>query len=142
MFCDQLHEPVVDFAPHFVGGDSAKSACWNLDAEIEQSFMADIYDYRLRSTRARQEMCNFLDRLLRRRQSDPNRCALRENREPLQGQGEMNATLVIRHRMNFIDNDRLNISQDAATPFGRQEEVERFGSRDPVSYTHLRAHET
>ena len=52
MFCDQLHGAgTVDFAPHFVGGDSAKSACWNLDAEIEQSFMADIYDYRLRSTR-------------------------------------------------------------------------------------------
>src|SRR5262245_15766522 len=46
----------------------------------------------------------------------------------------MRSTLVVDHRMNFVDDHRLSSLQHFATAFGRKQDEERFGS----SYQNVR----
>jgi hypothetical protein len=75
-------------------------------------------------------MGDFFDGLLRRREADAHGRARGERFQPLQRKGEMDAALVVGHGVNFVHNHSLNITQDGAALFRREQDVERLGRGD------------
>ena len=57
-------EAIVDFVPHFVGGDGAKLAGGNFNGEIELTTMADLHCHGIRPVGAGEKVGYELDGLL------------------------------------------------------------------------------
>ncbi len=74
-------------------------------------------------------MRNFFDRLLRRRQADARR-AVRQQVEPLKRNREVRAALVIGDRMDFVDDDGLDMAKDDAAAVGGEQDIQRLGRGD------------
>ena len=50
--------------------------------------------------------------------------------KPLQGEGEMRTSLVPRHSVDLVQDDRLNAAQHPPGPLRGDQEVQGFGGRD------------
>jgi hypothetical protein len=80
--------------------------------------------------RAGHEAADLLERTLRRREADAlNRPLGHERLQPLDAQRQMRTTLRPGDRMHLVEDQRPHRLQQLA-PLGRQEQVERLGSRD------------
>src|ERR1700722_13796636 len=130
MLGGQGGEAIVDFAPHFVGGDGAKLTSWNLDGQIEFAPMTYLHDHGIRPSRAAEKMGDEFDRLLRRGKTNAGESFTSQVVETFEGERQVRSAFVVGDRMNFIDDHGFNRSEHlAALPRG-QEDIEGFGSRD------------
>jgi len=66
MLLNQFHQPVVDFFPHFVGGDGTERAGGYFNGEIELAPVSDINDHRFGTAVTSQEVSDFFHGLLGR----------------------------------------------------------------------------
>ena len=112
MLLDESDECIIDLVPHLVGGDGPERAGRNFDRKVKLSLVPDIDDDRRRAAVSGEELRNLFDRLLRRRKSNADWRTMGQRFQPLQGESQMSAALIVCHRMNFIDDDRLHIAQD------------------------------
>src|SRR5271163_64002 len=86
-----LHEAgdaLIDFFPHFVGGDGAEFAGRHFDGEVETTALLDFDDYRRGAITAGEELADELDWFLRGRKPDSGERLRGERFEALQRQGE------------------------------------------------------
>ncbi len=67
MLIGELRKAIVDFAPHFIGGDRAELAGRYFDGDIHLAAMADLDNGGIVAVGPGQEMRDGLDRLLRSR---------------------------------------------------------------------------
>ena len=130
MLLDQLYQAVVNFVPHFVGGDGAKLACRHFHCKIELAFVSHIHDDRLWAAIASQKSGYFFDRLLGCGKSDAHRWTIGKSFQPLQRESQMRPALVVGDCVNFIHDDGLNIAQNGSTSFRSQQDVKRLRSGD------------
>src|SRR6266404_1128003 len=84
MLISELRETIVDFAPHFVGGDGAEFAGRNFDSEVHLASMADLHDDGIVAVRASQEVSEGLDRLLRGGEANAREALACELVQPLE----------------------------------------------------------
>ena len=96
----------------------------DFDGEIKRSFMAYIYDHRIRSCVANQKMGNFFDGLLGSRKPDAHWRLGSQRFQSFERQRQMGSELVICNSVNFINDDGLYITQNRAAAFGGQQNVE------------------
>src|SRR4029077_6578452 len=130
MLVGELRQAIVDFAPHFVGGDGAELAGRYFDGEIHLAAMADLHDGGIVSFGAGQEMCDGLDWPLRGGEADASEALTRELVQPLKGKSEVRTALIVSYGVNFIDDDSLDGFEDFAALCRGEEDVQRFGRRD------------
>src|SRR5260221_4513547 len=134
MLPDKLSDAVIDFVPKLVAGDGAKFLSGNLNPEIKRWLVADIDDDRIRASVASEKVRDSLDRFLRSGKTNASRarrpglCSCNKNVQPLQRQCQMRAALVIRDRMDFVDNHSFHIRENAPASLRRQQNVERLRS--------------
>src|SRR5215472_227598 len=121
---NKFDQPVVNLLPHFIGRDRAELTGGNFDGEIKRSFMAYIYDHRIRPSVANQKMGNFFDGLLGSRKPDAHWRLSSQRFQSFERQRQMGSALVICNRVNFINDDGLYITQNRAAAFGGQQNVE------------------
>src|SRR5580700_8121314 len=117
MLLDEFYQAVVNLIPHFVGRDRTELAGGNFYGEIELALVTDVYDYGIWTPVAGEEMCNLLNRLLRRRKSNARGRPIRQGFQSLERKRQVSAALIVGDGMNFIDDDGFNIAQNRATLF-------------------------
>ena len=130
----QFDKALINFIPHFVRSDGTKFRAGHLDSEVERALVAHVDDYRfgpgvMPVRVARQEPRYFVDRLLRRGEADAHGRAMGEFIEPFKGERKMHAALVVRYRMNLVDDQRFHVAKNGAALLGGQQNVERLGCR-------------
>ena len=67
---------------------------------------------------------NFIDRLLRRRQTNAQRRLRVQGRESLETQTQVGSALVARERVDLVDDDRAHTTEHLATTVARQQDIE------------------
>jgi hypothetical protein len=116
---------VVNLLPHFVRCDRTKLVLRNFHGQIHRTTMAVIDYGDCGVLVGREEPRDNFNRLHRRRQTDALRprppALLDEIVEPRERQGEMCASLVIGHRVNFVDDHRLHAAEPLPAALGRQQ---------------------
>ena len=65
MLVDQLHDPLVDLVPHFIGSHRPQFRGGNFHAQIERAFVSDVDDHRGRPPVPREKVRHGFDGLLR-----------------------------------------------------------------------------
>ena len=94
---DQLFQPVVDLAPDFPRHHRRERRIGHFEREIAGAVVAHVDDGHVRSfdlARTGQEFCNFLNRLLCRRETDAKRRPGTEGGQPLQRQRQMGSAFI------------------------------------------------
>ena len=105
---DQLRDPVVDFRPDFAGHDGFEGRRRDFELQVAVAAVAGVDDRAFRlGPRADEEICDELDRFLRRRKADALQIAAAQRFEAFQGQCEMRAALVGRDGVDLVDDDAL-----------------------------------
>ena len=135
MLRGQSLEPIVDLAPHLVGGDRGKLLVRRLHRDPPGTDVPDVNDgARLcpwgRFRRAGEEGGDFREGLLRGRQPDQLERAADQRLEPLHRERKMAAPLVPREGVNLIHDHRLDLPQRLPRPPGGEVEEERLGRGD------------
>ena len=130
IFADVAGDAVVDFGPHFAGGDCTELVFGELDREVHFATMAYVYDGGLLVFIRREVSGNGFDGAYGGGESDALGRVVGQCAEARQGQRKMGATLVVRHGVDFVDDDCARGPQHFAGLFGGDEDEERFRSRD------------
>ena len=102
---DQLCNSSGNLFPHLRRHDGFERRGRNLELEVERANVTDVDDCRRRLIRAHEELGDFFDRPLRRRETDALRPLPGERVEASERQGQMATALVPRHGVDLIDND-------------------------------------
>src|SRR5690606_25005810 len=106
----ELRDPIVDATELLVRRDRAELVIGDLDREIDLAPVSAIDDVGHRPSRPDEEARDPLDRLLRRRQADPDRRApagLRDQAiEALEGDREVRSALVTGDGVDLVDDHR------------------------------------
>ena len=109
---NQRGDAVVNFPPHLVRRDRPELVLRHFDGQIHRAAMAVVDDRDLRVLVGRKEARDGLDGPDRRRQADALRPRtaglLHEIVEPRERQRQMRAPLVVGHRVNLVDDHRLD----------------------------------
>src|SRR5271156_6621488 len=121
---------LVDFVPHFVGGDGAELAGWNFDGEIETAALLDLHDYGRGAFAAGEKLADEFDGFLRGGEADAGERLRGERFQTFQRKGEVRAALVVCDGVNFVHNQRANCAQQFPALSGGEKDVERFRSGD------------
>ena len=112
---DQGGDAIVDLLPHLVRRDGPKLVLRHFDRQIHRAPVPVIDDRDAGVAVGREEPRDRLDRPHGRRQADPLRATTAgffdEIVESRQREREMRAPLVVGHRMNLVDDDRLHAAQ-------------------------------
>ena len=125
----ELHQPVVDLAPHLVGGDGAQVVLRRLERQLPPSEMADLHHgASLGTTGEKGGEC--LHRFLGCREADQLRTTANLRLEPLEREGQMAPTLVPGEGVNLVHDDRLHVPERLATPGRGEDQVEGLGRGD------------
>ena len=103
---------------------------WNLDRQIELPSVSNIDDHRIGTAASGEEMCDLFDWLLCGRKADTHRRAMRPCFQSLQRQSQVSAALVVGHCVDFIDDDRFDITQDSPALFRSEQNVKRLWRGD------------
>ena len=69
----------------------------------------------------------MLDRLLRRGKANSDRGLCRHCFQSFERQQQVRAAFVVGNRVDFVDDHRFDVAQNAPALFGSQQDVERFG---------------
>ncbi len=131
-------DAVEDVVELLARGDRTQLVVGQLDGQIEPAAVADV-DHRTArpslavvaiGSRADEEPGDGLDRPLGGRQADPARPAIAQLGQTLQGESQVRAPLVARHRVDLVDDHRLHRCQGGPAAFRGHQKVERLGCRD------------
>ena len=126
----QLGHAVVDLLPLLVGADSAQLVAQHLDGEIHVAALADVHDLGQRARRADEKPRRRLHRPHRRGEPDAleaggsTACLGHQRLQPLEGQRQVRAALVARHRMDLVHDDGAHVRQPAPARFRGEEDEE------------------
>ncbi len=128
-------DAVVRLAPQVVRSDRRELVRRDLDPEVERAAPPRLDDGAARAPAAvgalaaDEEARHLLDRVHRRGEADALRPAARERLEPLEGEREVRASLVARHRVDLVHDDRLDRRERRPPALGGEEQVERLRGR-------------
>jgi hypothetical protein len=98
----------------------------NLDARSSFAPVARVDDGRCGARRAHEQPPDLVDRPLRRRQADPLQAAAGERVEPFERERQVRAALVLRDRVDLVDDDRLGVGEELPALLRREQDVERL----------------
>src|SRR6266496_5912863 len=130
----QLGDPVIDLAPLLVGADRAQLVPQYLDRQIQIAPLADVDDGGQGTVRADEQSRRRLDGPHRGRQPDAlgTRATSLQDQvlEALEGERQVRAALVTRHRVDLVHDYRARSREAAAARFRRQENVQGLGRGD------------
>src|SRR5882724_5295180 len=144
---DQLTNAVINLIPQFVAGNGPKFLTWNFDCEIHLALMADVHHYRIWVMVAGKKVGHGFDWLLRGRESDAHGTLNRQRIQALKGESQVGAAFVVGHSMDFVHDDGVYVSKNAAALLSSEQNVERFrrGHQDmgrplqhPLTFMHER----
>ncbi len=123
---DQLGD-AVEHVAHLLGrGHGLELAVGQLEGDVERPLVTDVDDRRQWPV-ADQEAADRLDRALGGGQTDPYRATVTHPLEPLEGEGQVRASLVAGHGVDLVDDHRLDRAQRLAPLLTGDQEVERLG---------------
>jgi hypothetical protein len=129
----ELGHAVVDLLPLLVGAHRAQLVAQHLDGEIHVAALAHVHDLGQRPRRADEEPRRRLHRPYRRGETDalkPCRSTARlghQGLQPLEGEGQMRAALVPRHRVDLVHDDGAHVREPAPARFRGEKDEERLG---------------
>ena len=102
-------------------------------ARSRRADVTGIDDGAAHSMCAGQKLCDYFDRLLRCRESDPRQRAAGQSLQAFQRQRQMRAAFVARDGVNFIDDDGAAGCEHIAAGLRTQQDVQRLrGGHDDV----------
>ncbi len=136
---DEIGEALVVLLPDFVRHDGAERRARNLDRQIDRAAVPLVHDDAVASRRRRphQEARDGVDRPLRGGQPDPLQGPAEAGRhvgpqllEAFQRQRQVRAAARANHRMDLVDDDRADGTEEAAAALRREQQVERLRGRD------------
>ena len=135
MLLDQLGQPVIDLAPDLARHHGFERRGGNFESEVARPNVAGVDDPTFGGGRAvragaDQKARDRLDRLLGRRQADPQQAIAAKGGQALERQRQMRAALVRRQRVDLVDDHRAGRRQHRPAGFGAEQDVERFGGGD------------
>ena len=132
VFADELGQSVVQLLPHFRRHHRLERRRGDLDREVELPGVARVDNAGVgcRVSGARQESGDLLDRLLGRGQTDALERAARQMLQPLEREREVAAALVPRHGVDLVHDHRAHRAEHRTRVLGREDEIQRLGSRD------------
>ena len=117
VLADQLDQPVVDLAPHLVGGDGRERVLRRLERQLPLAEVPDLHHGA--GLTAGEEGGEVLQRLLRGGESDELRAAADQRLQPLQRQREVAAALVAGEGVDLVDDDGVGVAQRLPAPWER-----------------------
>src|ERR1041385_4471265 len=126
MLRGQYRKSIVDFSPHFVGSYCAQLAAGNFDGEIQFPAVPDLYNHRIGAIAAGQKMSDEFDWFLRGGQAYASYVRSCEVIETLERKSKVCAAFVVRYGMDFVHDDRFDVSEHFAAFRRRQQNVEGF----------------
>ena len=100
MLFDQLHQALVNLAPHLVRHHRLERRARHLDGEIHLAPVAFVDD---RARLLREEARDLLDRLLRRREPDPLQRAAGNVVQTLERERQMRAAARLQYGVDLVD---------------------------------------
>ncbi len=115
---DLLGHPIVNRRPDVLADDRPQFFIRHLQAQFHFALMTGIDDGALGRpvgayfAAAHQQPGDFLHRFLRCAESDSLQRPCRERRKPLHGQSEMGAALILRDRVNLVQDQGLGGFQE------------------------------
>ena len=125
---NQLRHAIVDLGPHLVAGDRTQFVARHLHRQVHLAPMADVDDVRGRAR-------GIAPPLQWASPSPRARCAAAGAPVSASSRAidkrQMRAALVVRHRVNLVDDHGPRGAQHLARPFGRQQDVQRFRAWSP-----------
>src|SRR5438105_10306458 len=124
MLGDEGRNARIDLVPLLVRADGREGRRRDLDAEVQSAEAARV-DQSALAAAANEEAAHGIERLLRRGESDPLNGPAVQRIEPLERERQMRATLVARHRVDLIDDDRAHAGEHGSSTLAREEQVER-----------------
>ena len=128
VFLNQRGDAVVDLLPHLVRRDRPELVLRHLNREIHRAAMTVVDDVDLRVLVGREEARDDLNRPYRCRETDPLRTRtaglLHQIVEPRERQRQVRAALVVGHRVNLVDDHRLDAAQRLPAAIGREQNEE------------------
>ena len=135
MRLDQPHQLVVDLLPHVGGHHRFQRRLWHFKPQIAWALMAGIDNRDISGGLAvrchpDQQVCDQIDRILRRRQADPHQALAAQRGQTFERQGQMRAALVRRHGVDFVDDDRARGRQHRTAGSGAEQDVEQLRGGD------------
>ena len=124
---NQGGDAVVDLLPHLVRRDRPELVLRHLNRQIHRAAMAVVDDVDLRLLVGCEKPRDDLDRPDRRREADALRArtagSFHEVVEPRERQRQVRAALVVGHRVNLVDDHRLDAPQRLPAAIrGKQDE--------------------
>ena len=126
MLRHQQRQSIIDLRPNLARHHRLERRRWDLQRQVAPPNVAAIDDGAARRVRAGQEPSNFLDRLLRGRQTYPGQCAPGQGLQALQRQRQMRAALVAGDGVNFIDDHGTAGREHVAAGLRAQQDVQGF----------------
>ncbi len=132
VLADQFGQLVVHLGPDLSRHHGFKRGSWNLDGEVALANVPGVDDRAVGlavgtdAPTAYQETRDFLNGLLRCRQTDTGESATCKRLESLQRERKVQAALAAYHRVNFVDNDRARRREHFSPGFRSEQDVERF----------------
>ena len=135
MRLDQPHQLVVDLLPHFSGHHRFQWRIRHFQQQIARPLVPGIDDRdlgcgRTIRCRAHQQVRDRIDRVLRRRQSDPRQIAAAQRCQAFERQGQMCAALVRCDGVDFIHDDRARGRQHGTAGRRTEQDVKRLRRGD------------
>ena len=118
---DQFGQAVIDSTPHLITRHRAQFVTRYFHRQFHLAAMADVDNLR----RVAEEAGDFFQGLYGCRKTD----SLRPPGQPVQPrqrERQMTSPLIVRHRVNLIDNHGPHAGEHFARPFGGQQNVERL----------------
>jgi hypothetical protein len=132
---DEGGETIVVLLPDLVRHHRLERRVGQLDADVHGPAMAFVDQRAVGSpggieVRGAHEVArDVLERLLRRREPQPEHGPRRNVAQPLERERQMRATTRTDERVNLVDDDRAHRPQDLAASFRGQQQVERLRRR-------------
>ncbi len=128
----KVRHPVIDLLPLLVGAHRAQLVAEHLDGEIHVAALAHVHDRGQRPRRADEEPRRRLHRPHRRGEPDAleaggsTACFGHQGLEPLEGERQVRAALVPRHRVDLVHDDGAHVGEPAPARFRGEEDEERL----------------
>ena len=128
--CDQRREPIVVLLPDLGRHDRIELGAGHLDAEIQPPRMALVHDRAGTAVAAGEPARDVGDRLLGRRQTQPQERAVGDMLQALERERQVRPAPGANHRVDLVDDDGPDGAQHEAAALRRQQEVERLRRGD------------
>ena len=136
MRLNQLRQTAINFLPDFIRHHRFQRRLRNLNRQVQFAAVTDVDDCAIRiatlvhGTSANQKLGNFLDRFLRRGQTDSLKRIFCQRGQTFDAQGKVRAAPVVHHRVDLVHNQCPHRAQHPPAGLGSEQQIQGFRRGD------------